>query len=154
MPTVGIAVGNKCCNLPSVIAVDNSLCNHTSVSSVDKMDYEDFSADENIVLAKRVLKRKEKRSEEDCSDGDCSISRRKKKRAPDTTDDEFVRPSPKSKKIVIPSESDTEQPTELKTYKKFPHYCNSLNAQQINEKSLRKIKEYVTAMLQSIPHLS
>ena len=118
------------------------------------MDYEELSADENIVLAKRVLKRKEKRSEEECSDGDCSLSRRKKKPAPDTTDDEFVKPSPKPKKIAIPSEPDTEQLTEIKTYKKFVHYCNSLNAQQINEKNLRKIKEYVSAMLQTISHLS
>lgn len=71
------------------------------------MEYEEFSADENVVLAKRVLKRKDKRSEEDCSDTDNCSRRRKKKPAPEDSDDEFIQKTckPKNTPPVI-SDSD------------------------------------------------
>ena len=38
-PTVGIAVGNRCCYLLSVIAVGKTLCDHTLLISVDNLNY-------------------------------------------------------------------------------------------------------------------
>ncbi|KAK1117319.1 hypothetical protein K0M31_016693 [Melipona bicolor] len=109
------------------------------------MEFKEFSTDENVALAKRVPKRMEKRSDGESSDTDRFLVRRKKKPAPDTTDDEFIKPIQKPKKIIT-TVTETDQTANMRTYKKFALYCNSLTVQQISDKNLHIIKERVNGM--------
>lgn len=116
------------------------------------MECEELSAEENVVFAKRVAKRKEKRSEGDSSDRDNRSARRKKKPAPDTSDEEFAKPMPQTKKTVT-THSEPEQLSRLKSYKRFAHLCNSLSAQKVNDENLQIIKDSVSGMYQMLERL-
>lgn len=116
------------------------------------MECEGHSADENVVLAKRVAKRKEKRSGGESSDVDKSSARRIKKPAPDTSDEEFAKPAALSKKNM-PKHTDADQLSRLRTYKRFAHLCNNLTAPKITEDNLQIIKESVSGMYQMLERL-
>ena len=86
------------------------------------IEYEYFLADENIVLAKRVFKRKKKRCEGDCSDISCSVRRRKKKPATETADDVPAQNITKHKN-TIPMVPDSDRLVHMKEFREFANFC-------------------------------